>query len=392
MAVIITIYRVSSCLFKLHCWVPVMADNATASWENSTDTWREVRFVGLAIVIPVGLVFNTIAFLVFATSWLRHSVPGRYFMALAVADTMVLLGELLIWLNTKHSLYFRLGITFLHTSDVACKWIYVFRYAARIWSSWVTVAITIERFLTVTFPLRILSNSNPKTPLIVVWCLGLISLILASFPLMTLSAGYHRNTPLCSVAKDQYGAFTLCILLIIGVGGELLPISIVFVFTTLIIRALTRARQHRACATEGQPLTSSRKGEAQPTTALVSIATAFVITRLPYVATFFLINHSHHLSISATSRYYIYIAYCISYILGTSNYAINFLLFCVTGSTFRAELRRCLHCRPGGKTWRGTTKLPTPLNRGTTNRTKECYTFNISFEWINGIAWPRVTH
>ena len=55
-----------------------------------------IYFYGLSVLLPVGLLCNLLCFGVFLTSRsLRRTTTGHYLSALAVADTIFLLGELL---------------------------------------------------------------------------------------------------------------------------------------------------------------------------------------------------------------------------------------------------------------------------------------------------------
>ena len=327
-----------------HQWAPC--------WENSTadcfDFWREVKFCCLAAIIPVGLVFNTIAFTVFVTSWMRDVVPGRYFMALAVADNLVLFGEFLLWLNTRTSKGSRLGIEFVDRFDVLCKLVHMLRYGARVWSSWITVAITIERCLTVTFPLKMAAHSNPRKATVITLIIGVVCFALCSFPIVTLEVGEYKGGLICKYRDIDL--YDLCLFIIIFCLGELvLPSVVVFVLTVQIIRRLAAAQRERRKFTEGQFVNRTnlpKSREAQPTKALLAIAIMFVTIRLPYIITFFLNDIGKELVPMGTmAAYYIYIAYKIANVFAVFNYAFNFLLFCLTGSTFRGELRRCVLCQ-----------------------------------------------
>ena len=60
------------------------------------DFARYIYFYGLAVILPVGLLWNLLCFLVFLSApILRRTTTGHYLIALAVADTIFLLGELL---------------------------------------------------------------------------------------------------------------------------------------------------------------------------------------------------------------------------------------------------------------------------------------------------------
>ena len=62
---------------------------------KNLDPARYIYFYGLSVILPVGLLCNLLCFAVFLSSRsLRRTTTGHYLTALAVADTVFLLGEL----------------------------------------------------------------------------------------------------------------------------------------------------------------------------------------------------------------------------------------------------------------------------------------------------------
>lgn len=316
------------------------------------DTWRDMKFWSLAFIIPTGLVFNFISLGVFMTSWMRHVVPGRYFMGLALADNLVLIGELLLWLNTR-DLHrgSKLGFDFHHSVDFFCKFINFLRYGARMWSSWLTVAITIERFLSVIFPFKIMRLSSPNKAVAVVTTLGLICFSLACFPFFTLEAKPYHGSPLCQYSNRL--RYSVWLVVVVALIGEMVvPSVIVTIFTLLIIWKLAIARRERLRMRmrPGNDRKCGRRpksSELQPTIALVAIAIVFVSIRMPYVIMFFINEYKKVIwtCIDKWLSYKIYVIYSMSMVLAVLNYAVNFCLYCVTGNTFRTEVRRCMFHR-----------------------------------------------
>lgn len=62
---------------------------------------KNICFYSLGVIIPVGFVCNVFCVCVCALSvGLRRTTTGHYLVALAVADSLFLIGELTRWLNT----------------------------------------------------------------------------------------------------------------------------------------------------------------------------------------------------------------------------------------------------------------------------------------------------
>ena len=79
----------------------------------------DLYIYGLAVVIPIGLVYNAVSVVVFVTSTrLRRTTTGQYLAILAVADFVVLADDFVRWLNLKgnaHSYYVGGGVgSFMH--------------------------------------------------------------------------------------------------------------------------------------------------------------------------------------------------------------------------------------------------------------------------------------
>lgn len=315
------------------CWA--LDSTPPSCWKK----WRDFHFYALAVILPIGLVFNSVCFGVFASSWMRKTIPGRYFMGLALADNLVLGGEFVNWLNTPD----KLGVDFFHTIDGVCKFVHFLRYGAKMWSSWVTVSITIERFLTVTFPFQVRRISSPTKAVVVVVIEAAVCFSLASFAFFTLHSGKNNNNATtCVIIELHMNTYHyLIVILMAGFGELILPSIIVLLFTVLIIRKLLQARRRRQSLSSSER-TNNRK-QAHPTIALVIIAITFVTVRLPYMIMFLINQYSMAIwpHITWRGRYIVYALYTISKVLAVLNYATNFLFFCVAGNTFRVEMAKC---------------------------------------------------
>ena len=74
---------------------------------QSRETWikatlKDCYFYSMGVIIPSGLLCNAFCLTVCALSHgLRRTTTGHYLMALAVADSLFLVGDLIRWLNSS---------------------------------------------------------------------------------------------------------------------------------------------------------------------------------------------------------------------------------------------------------------------------------------------------
>jgi len=109
-------------------------DNASSDAQEMSMKIRcigfDIHFYSLSLfIIPVGVVCNLFSVCVFVTSpTFRSNSTAQFLIALSVTDCLVLVGDGLRCLSMRnpHHVYYT-GLTFMHTSDFACKFINYWR-------------------------------------------------------------------------------------------------------------------------------------------------------------------------------------------------------------------------------------------------------------------------
>jgi len=117
-----------------------VVDGPTASTETvniSVDN-NELRVIGFDVyfyslslfIIPVGVACNLFSVCVFVTSpTFRSNSTAQFLIALSITDCLVLVGDVLRCLSTRSpdNVYYT-GLTFIDTSNVACKFVNYLRH------------------------------------------------------------------------------------------------------------------------------------------------------------------------------------------------------------------------------------------------------------------------
>jgi len=81
------------------CGLQVYEEEKRIAWIKSTA--HECYFYSMGVIIPTGLLCNAFCLTVCSISHgLRRTTTGHYLMALAAADSLFLIGDLIRWMNT----------------------------------------------------------------------------------------------------------------------------------------------------------------------------------------------------------------------------------------------------------------------------------------------------
>ena len=310
---------------------------------------RELRFYALGIIIPIGFFGNIVSIIVLLSSKLRKKTPGQYFVALALADNVVLFGELSLWANTSFREGRNIGFGLMAVSNAACQSVNYLRYLGRTWSSLIVMTISIERLAVIIYPFTAERYSSPKTARIIILFLLVFSASISA-PIFKYVEVYEiQDEQFCFVIQRYYEDFFVWCLSAIVTFEMIIPGLVICIVTVLIIYKLAKARSLRRVM-QANRTTRERRADRQTNVTLIAVALAFLLLRPPYVVSYCISHEATLKDIEACTQEdcSIYTAHVITYILAILNYSVNFLLYFFTGGSFRNECYSCLmclHCR-----------------------------------------------
>jgi len=152
----------------------------------------------LPVIILIGIVGNTISFLVYvSTPRLYRQSSSLYLAFLAAVDNISLIFIFAVWFGW-------IGIHIFHKNGW-CQTILYCTYVCSFLSAWTVVSFTVERWIVVFHPLRRHQLCTRRRANIAMISLTVISLVFYSFSLFTTSVRYYRGLPVC-VTLDKYNA------------------------------------------------------------------------------------------------------------------------------------------------------------------------------------------
>src|SRR6218665_145452 len=347
-------------------------------YQHHANNADHFHFYGIGVVIPFGLLGNLFSICIFLLSpILRHTTTGQFLVALAIADSTVLVGEVIRWLSDyvnggENYLHTSLGLDIYDTSIVACSIANYLRYGGGLCSVWLTIAIAVERMLAVAYPLRISLISTLRRSRVAIFIITVISFSLATFSFWSFRI--DQSGPQCKISQkynDDYGIWNKVVL---NYGTLIIPGVMIATITVIIIVLLYPARKKRMSQlTVSVPCQRSQRShfglstEIQLTIMLVAVCVATTALRGPYTIAYYERDPCMFPGACSTLKdAQTYVAVRVTEVFNVINYAINFILYCMSGRSFREQIKKCM-CRgnrPGSNCDSQQTYLeahPTPL-------------------------------
>ena len=281
------------------------------------------------IIASLGSVSNVIAFVVLVGSRrIRTSPCGLFLILLAVADTCVLLGEVLSTLASNITGQVQT------LSDSECGALWYFKYYSKAVATFTVVCISVNRFFAVIYPIKYQYISNTKMALKQMIAVAVIPAIMFLYvPFFMQNEGCG-----CDVNMDYKEAyFTATLVVNLGICDVITSLVILILSLCTILVIVSSRRKLQSHKSEREQKTD----QYQLTLLLVVICVTFLLLRLPYVITWPLLYTTDAFSRSITLINARHVCYCIALL----NYAINLYLYSVCSCLFRKEFRNMCHCK-----------------------------------------------
>ena len=278
-------------------------------------------------IFGTGLLGNMFSFIIFSRKNLRSSVNSILFQALAVSDTIALTAA---WLQAFLKLAFNTNITDI--SIWYCRFYMSILTCFTLLSAWIITFIAIDRSYAISVPHKykmVFTRNRLFCTLIIAIFLSaaLHSFNIYGLDILQLYIAEINGYIILCTAPARY-AMAYNIYLWIGLFSyNIIPSAIIVLCNACII--------YKACLSnknfqhgEGH---SSRLTGMTATLMLVSISHLLLSAPVCFTQ---ILYRSHMIS-SDDFAFMIN----ISVVLGEINNAINFILYCITGSKFRQEIK-----------------------------------------------------
>ncbi|XP_074661541.1 C5a anaphylatoxin chemotactic receptor 1-like [Tubulanus polymorphus] len=318
---------------------PFIADILLNSIVRSYGHSRIVLLSFLPLVFIVGAFGNVASVLVMSSHKFRRYSYANYAIALSVSDLMMcssfagfpLLQYVLVKLNNLDGIRFRNAIECTLYDTVFLLFAYC--------STWLVVAVSVERLAVVVFPFTAPLLCTPRFSRVVIICIFLVNVVIC---LATNIDGFqHSEVKGCYTIIQSQQTTTDSSAKFLVIYMSLLPFSIIATSNTIIVFVLNfNSRQ-----LEGKTRNEVKSARAvQTTKMLLAVSVVFLVTMVPHNilvvwATLPAENADLIVNIFGMFR--------------CCNYAVNFFIYILVGKDVRSYVRLkvsvAFHCTDENK-------------------------------------------
>ncbi|XP_041374222.1 thyrotropin-releasing hormone receptor-like [Gigantopelta aegis] len=298
----------------------------------------KIKLYSLPVILLIGVPGNVISFAVLVFSNLRRSTTSLYLAVISVLDTIVLATGV-FWYLSSEMPHLRV------INDVSCRLVNVVFYVSIHYNVLLVVAVTVERFIVVVFPLKAQLWISMRRTVVVIVCCGVFSfgLNLCHVFIRTVRISRATGKPYCGSTGGQTTIFFLYRIYpwIDSIMYCILPMTSLFVLNMVMLRHMKkviRSRQSMQClhAKENQ---SSQSSQRQMTTMLLLVSFSFLILTGP-IGTFLVVRRNAWTPKMPKEKAIMDLLSSVINNMAYTNHAINFVFYCFSGQRFRNELRR----------------------------------------------------
>ncbi len=306
---------------------------------NSVMWEKKLGFDLLAYVCPILLIFGTLgnmmSFVVFNTISMSGSVSSIFFRTLAIVDILYLYSSLpRIWVNAV----FQYDIRNVHVA--VCKLNTFFVYWSGHMSAWILSAVAVERVIGVSMPHRYKSLVTRRRAKIVllttILALAALNAYFLVFKVLRVITNDYSDKTSITCAVTSKEAFSAIVWSYIDIAVySICPFTIICLSNICIIFFLIRASIKRKLSMANTEATDKTSNVS---VILLTVSFVYLVCTVPIVVYFpvELAWWKSEVTWKRISQLDFY--YTSATLLSTVINAVNLILYCLSGPSFRRAL------------------------------------------------------
>ena len=330
-----------------------MANNTTGIYRSYSEykagelIWKTFP----PVLIVFGTVGNILSILVLTRKSIRKSTTALFLTFLTLSDLAVLYTGLL-----RQWIFHTFDFDIRHLSEVVCKVHTWLVYSSLDLSAWILIAVTLERIIAVWYPY---SGKTKCSKINAMMLMGVILILVLSLNAHLLYGLVNKDEVIrCVSINESYSMFfrsvwswiDLCIFCVI-------PFTFIVIGNSLILyKVVARHRKAKQSDNDSIEVTdrlhknnhhhhNRRHRQSSMTAMLITSNTVFLITTLP-ISIYEILYDYFYVTTDPQMKARMDLIWAVVNMFMYTNNGVNFILYSLSGSRFRHEVKR-LFCHRG---------------------------------------------
>ena len=281
------------------------------------------------VLVPIGLVGNTLSFLVMIKPNNKKMSTCIYMAAISITDNLMMC-------MCFHD--YLVSVVKIHKwSSIECRFSGFVALFALQNCTFQILAMTLDKYIAIKWPHRAATYSTPRRAKIIVIALYMFVFIynIPHFFLSSVSFGHCLNFGIPSIIKSVYSWFSFVL-------NAVIPFTMLIHMNYVIVKVVRKSRksfEDQAMETRQKTMKSA---ENQLTIMLLLVTTLFLILLCPtYFRFIYLVFARRDTPLDYAKSMLIFQITAKLYI---TNSGINFFLYCLSGKKFRDDLKETISC------------------------------------------------
>ena len=324
---------------------PIMTENSTLETDTQDTILQEtqsymtfkvagyIAYYWFPVLIPLGLVGNTLSFLVMIKPNNRKVSTCIYMAAISINDSLLLCFGLHDWLVG--------ALKISQWREWECKIAAYLDNLTLQCATYQVLAMTFDKYVAIKWPHRSTIYSTPRTAKVIILTI-IVSVVIYNLPHLyttTIVEGACYGYSAKSIITKVFSWFTIVI-------NAIIPFTLLIHMNYILVKTVKDSRKmfrnsvgSAGVATREKTMKSA---ETQLTTMLLLVTTLFLILLLP---TYIRFIYAAFVTSDTPSKFATSMLISeMSYKLYVTNSGINFFLYCISGQKFRNDLKEIICC------------------------------------------------
>lgn len=301
------------------------------------------------IFLTIGTIGNILSICILLRKRMRQNSASIYLTSLAIADSGVLyLGLLREWLVRLTEMDYQ------KENDLTCKLQLWLQFVAFNTSVWLLAAFTVDRQISVVWPIFAKTRCSRKIRYLVVGIIPIATMVLGShYFLIECKVTYQWSnitntssiyTLRCEPTNEGHiKLFYDMWPMILFFTVSFLPAAVIFISNIRILKVILSRTKRVAPGIEVSSIVRKNQAEVNRTmnSMLIAVSVFYIISTLP-MCVYILISTTLLRSDTPENVVLKRLFWAITSLIFYSNSAVNFLLYCFSGSLFRLLLKETI--------------------------------------------------